>query len=641
MSNALGPGVLISVSEVAAGLTLTALGLSGDARDVLIAPSPADLEAAVLRQPTWVVVDTRQLPVDNLGRYIATWPQGTRVVIIGDSSSGGLDPDLFDLHPDAVVVPDRSVDLPARVIAAIAGATEPATRTSPSVSEGFPIPVFHLSPTGRVVHVNNATVRLLGYPDAATLLATPFRTLFPTEPDLSRLISTMETKDAGAVELRVNHRSGRTLWVELHGAAVTNDAGNLDHYEAAVVDITSRKEAFDSVSQLEGRLSSFFERSPVAHWVEDFSSLSEWLDRLRSAGVTDLRTHLDEHPEAVAFGADLIRIVEVNQAALDLIGADSLTDLSGHGLRSVVSDRSIAAFKEQMLAAWDGKTSFRTYGAGETLDGEPIEYILTWVVAERSANNLSRVIVSIEDMTQLNAAHRRLEHLTHLKDRFIQSIAHELRTPLTGVVGFANLLQSELATDHSPGVREYVDFLASAAEEGGGILENLLLAAELDDPGGGLPRTLSLGRTGVDLVTETHRVISDLPPSERHRVAVEASPASVFADQARVRQIIRNLLSNAIRHGGESIKLQTRNSGTSGRVIISDNGDGISVSQVEQAFSRYETRDRDPGLPEPLGLGLSVSRALARQMGGDITYKRAASLSIFTLELPAYRVSSR
>jgi two-component system sensor histidine kinase EvgS len=124
---------------------------------------------------------------------------------------------------------------------------------------------------------------------------------------------------------------------------------------------------------------------------------------------------------------------------------------------------------------------------------------------------------------------------------------------------------------------------------------------------------------------------------EREQVAqVELIGDSVRAvgDPERVRQIVRNLISNALRYGGDTIRVEVLSAGGNSRVLVCDNGPPIADEDRERIFQPYQRAHDAPGLPDSLGLGLSISRQLAQLMGGDLTYRHHNGESIFELALP-------
>ena len=117
-------------------------------------------------------------------------------------------------------------------------------------------------------------------------------------------------------------------------------------------------------------------------------------------------------------------------------------------------------------------------------------------------------------------------------------------------------------------------------------------------------------------------------------IHIDGDEIVVWADRARVRQIIRNLVSNALRHGGDTTKVVlTERSGVMA-LTVTDNGPGVASDVEARLFDRFVHNGRAPLLNGSVGLGLSIARSLAKTMGGDITYVRAMGWTNFVLTLP-------
>ena len=106
------------------------------------------------------------------------------------------------------------------------------------------------------------------------------------------------------------------------------------------------------------------------------------------------------------------------------------------------------------------------------------------------------------------------------------------------------------------------------------------------------------------------------------------------ADPIRVKQIVRNLLVNASRYGGESVRVSVLEKRDVAVVEVADDGSGISSEAAIRIFEPYERADRTASAAGSIGLGLTVSRTLARLMDGDLEYQRRDGWSIFVLSLP-------
>ena len=210
------------------------------------------------------------------------------------------------------------------------------------------------------------------------------------------------------------------------------------------------------------------------------------------------------------------------------------------------------------------------------------------------------------------------------KDRFVASVSHELRTPLTAVVGMAHTLAETNGTVSAAERDEFTSVIVEQSEEVAAIVDDLLVAARADSG------HLALVVGEVDLVEEVAGVVRDDIPIE----SGDQTDLVAVADPIRVRQILRNLVSNAARYGGETKRIRISRRGVMGVVVVQDDGDAIPAAQADTIFSAYGRAHDRPGRTDSVGLGLTVSRQLARMMGGDVKYSHDGKWAAFELSLP-------
>lgn len=211
------------------------------------------------------------------------------------------------------------------------------------------------------------------------------------------------------------------------------------------------------------------------------------------------------------------------------------------------------------------------------------------------------------------------------KDEFVATVSHELRNPIAVMLGLGEELASNYETFNDEERRDMARLIAREAEDASWLIEDLLVAYR-DDIGG-----VSVQPQLFDITKETERVLEvvDYP------VVVEAdTDLEVFADPRRTRQIVRNLVSNALRYGGERVVVRMERSGDRVELRVCDSGDPIPPEDVERIFKPFE-RGRGSEHPTSVGLGLSVGRRLARLMDGDLTYRRVDEMTCFILSLPS------
>lgn len=225
----------------------------------------------------------------------------------------------------------------------------------------------------------------------------------------------------------------------------------------------------------------------------------------------------------------------------------------------------------------------------------------------------------------------RLRELNHSKDQFLASVGHELRTPLTSVLGFAELLRAEADDLSDEDKATMIASVATEASDLASIVDDLLVAA----------------RSELDLV-----VVTEVPLSVRAQVTQvlelrgretcgsvrvigeRDNPYRALGDPSRIRQILRNLVTNACRYGGEDVEVRLGMIEGYVTVEVADNGLGVAPEDQEQIFTPYYRAHSSESQPAALGIGLSVARQLARLMNGDLLYLREDDWTIFELRLP-------
>jgi signal transduction histidine kinase len=249
-------------------------------------------------------------------------------------------------------------------------------------------------------------------------------------------------------------------------------------------------------------------------------------------------------------------------------------------------------------------------------------------ILQRFADDLAYGIVALRTRERQEEAEAQLREMLRSKDRFVETIAHELRTPLAAVVGFAQVLQEE-GSGLTPDDRaEMMQMLIDGGLDLTNIVDDLLVAAKAE------AGTLTVARVRVDLRAQATQVLENWGQEAAGQIEFIGPTVHTIGDPARVRQILRNLISNALRYGGEQIQICVDSNASTGQVMVIDNGIGVPPEEQEAIFEPYRRAHNSPSLTASMGLGLSISRQLAQLMDGDLTYRRDPGKSIFALTLP-------
>ena len=132
---------------------------------------------------------------------------------------------------------------------------------------------------------------------------------------------------------------------------------------------------------------------------------------------------------------------------------------------------------------------------------------------------------------------------------------------------------------------------------------------------------------------KTHALAALAAMKEHPSVGTVGDAPAAWADPTRVRQILRNLLTNAVRYGGRQVRVELGVIGDKARLEVCDDGDGIDEEDHNRVFEAYHRAHHRRGQPASVGLGLTVSKRLAQLMDGDLTYYRKDGWSVFSLSL--------
>ena len=211
------------------------------------------------------------------------------------------------------------------------------------------------------------------------------------------------------------------------------------------------------------------------------------------------------------------------------------------------------------------------------------------------------------------------------KGEFLANIAHELRSPLTNVIGFAEILAQP---DDEVSPEERRDMLSRIIEESheiSALVEDLLASAR-NEVG-----QLTVTNMPVDVGVEITQVLATLTPERRERIRFRSDDVVAIGDPSRIRQVVRNLTSNALKYGGTHIEVVARVDQDRAIIEVRDDGDGIAGGN-DDVFDRHRPNLNVSGSN---GIGLSLARDLTRLMDGSIEFRRDDGWTVFVVDLPA------
>lgn len=235
--------------------------------------------------------------------------------------------------------------------------------------------------------------------------------------------------------------------------------------------------------------------------------------------------------------------------------------------------------------------------------------------------NIATTAVAVLIVVRQNLAIReKAELLARQRDDLVASVSHELRTPLTGIQGYADILTEswEMLSDEER--VEMLGTINSQAQQLGLIVKDLIDVAR--------DRLQSVDLTRVDYSAAdvVNEAVATLGSGTGIRVE-NADDALVWAEPYRIRQVLINLITNALRYGRSDVLVTSRPEGDSVIFAVHDNGDGVPAKYRGDIWDRFErgVHNHDK-TRQGSGIGLSVARDLVAAHGGEIVYRESELL---------------
>jgi signal transduction histidine kinase len=261
------------------------------------------------------------------------------------------------------------------------------------------------------------------------------------------------------------------------------------------------------------------------------------------------------------------------------------------------------------------------HGSPRQWDGDDVQFATSAADIAAlllEAADRKRVEDELKQQTlELQAAKEAAEAADRAKSVFLATISHELRTPLNAILGFAQLLQDE--QNMPPDLRDYVSTIHSSGEHLLGLINDLLDLSKAE------ASVLEINPVDMDLAGFLRGIDGIIHPrilerKLRYRRDVSPGvPAMIHADPKRLRQVLLNLLGNAIKFsdGGE-VRLRVTCNPGSVRFCVEDTGCGISEQDIASLFQPFHRVGEAAKRTEGTGLGLAISQKIARSMGSEL-----------------------
>ena len=353
----------------------------------------------------------------------------------------------------------------------------------------------------------------------------------------------------------------------------------------------------------------------------------------------DLQAILDNMPAMIGYWDRNRRSRFGNRAYRDWFGVDP-AKMPGMHLSEVLGEALYREAKPRIDAALAGE--LQNFERDVTMPDGSHRCSQVYYLPDRRGGEIQGFYVLVTDITNIKRAEQAAEAANRAKSEFLAMMSHEIRTPITGVLGMVDLLR---LTRLDPEQSGYLETLASSTRTLLVILNDILDISKIE------AGKLVLQSVSFDL----HQVARDVVALNRGEAAAKglgmtleiapAVPATVTGDPARVRQILQNLIGNAVKFtdaGDVVLRIAVKELRGDSLIVlveVRDTGIGIGGEQCDQLFRPFSQLDPSPSRRYGgTGLGLAISRRLVEMMGGEIgvdSRPGQGSRFWFTLDLEA------
>jgi PAS domain S-box-containing protein len=406
-------------------------------------------------------------------------------------------------------------------------------------------------------------------------------------------------------------------------------------------DISDRKRTADALQQTMERYRTLFDDSPISLWEEDYSEVKAYIEKLRSEGVTNFREFFETHPEAVDQCVAMVKILDVNQATLDLYEAKSKADFMA-GLGQIFTEQSYEAFREGLIAVAEGKASLECEAVNQTFLGTRKDIQIRWSIPQGYEKTLARLLISVVDLTDWKRMEQELGNIQRLQALGVLAggIAHDFNNILTAIL--ANISMARIYGELDDDISQMLADAEKASLRAKGLTQQLLTFSKGGEP---IKKTVRvsafLQESAAFALSGSNTRCEYLIPDDIRRVE---------ADEGQLIQVFQNLVINAdqampeggvvkIRAENVRIKEDERGELKEGdyvKLSVEDQGSGIPEEQLPKIFDPFfTTKERGRGL------GLAIAFSIVNRHGGHMEVESASGGgTAFHVYLPASDTSA-
>lgn len=491
-----------------------------------------------------------------------------------------------------------------RAIAKRTAALETSERNFRELFQEAPIGMAVVGLDEKFLQTNVELRQMVGYSEEELTSRSPLDITHPEDVAFSRNLAHEMLKEIShnRVEKRYVRKDGEIVWAARTGSVIRDENGNPRHFLIMIEDISKRKKAEEAVRNSEERYRMLFEANPYPAWVYD--------------------------PETLSFLA-------VNQAAIDSYGF-SRDEFLSMRIKDIRPQEDVPALIEDISES-SAETSrwHHRKKSGGLIDVEITARPISFGGKQARLVLVNDVTARLRGEKALEQARDEADRANKAKSEFLSRMSHELRTPLNAILGFGQLLDRQNPTQTQ---RSRLRHILSAGRHLLDLINEVLDISRIEVG----RMQLSLEPVCVaDALQEALDLMRPLAVERRIQLSADVdidATVHVLADRQRLKQVLLNLLTNAIKYtpvSGRVAVSYISDNVESVRISVSDTGPGIDDEKLARLFTPFDRLGAELSTVEGTGLGLALSQRLMNAMRGSIGVDSApGNGSIFWIELP-------
>jgi PAS domain S-box-containing protein len=468
----------------------------------------------------------------------------------------------------------------------------------------LPAMIYEMDISGTITYVNDYSFKMIGYDESD--LKKGFLAINIIAPeDRPKVQKNIMALYKGVVGLQNEYtavtKTGKKIPVMAISTPILKE-GKPVGLRGLFFDITDQKKVENMLRADKERFRTYIDYSPIGVFIVD-----------------EFGRYLDCNPAACKL-LEYSREEVLQKSIPDILPADQLE--IGLGLFALLKENESVS-GELNLRRRDGTPVQVILDAARIPDGKFMAFCTDIRERKRSEAELIETNIRLEEATaRANSMAAQAEAASLAKSQFLANMSHEIRTPMNGVIGMMNLLSE---TDLTPEQRSFANIVKSSGENLLSIINDILDFSKIE------AEKLALETIDFDLlktIEETEEMLAPRAHEKGLEFSCTVGPSvhrSVRGDPVRLRQILTNLIGNAIKftaHGKVAITVETKSENSERltvKCIVRDTGIGISEEKSKILFSPFQ--QLDPSMTRKFGgtgLGLAISKRLAEMMGGAI-----------------------